>query len=64
MIFWWDTKSRPCTKSCPSLECEPRWSGEFQRGSNLVRDVGGTGSRGSIPPMLMLRVRGFVKGFL
>ena len=36
--------------------------------SNGVQNLGmgcrGTGSRGSIPPMLMLRVRGFVKGFL
>ena len=31
---------------------------------NLGTGCRGTGSRGSIPPMLMLRVRGFVKGFL
>ena len=31
---------------------------------NLGTGCRGTGSRGSIPPTLMLRVRGFVKGFL
>jgi hypothetical protein len=43
------------------LEC--RWSGVSSGVQNLGTGCRGTGSRGSIRPMLMLRVRGFVKAF-